>query len=400
MTGGLTLAGITRRFTPDQPAALAEVDLHVPPGSCTALLGPSGSGKTTLLRAAAGLDPVDAGSVHLDGRDLARVAPERRSMAMVFQRPLLFPHLTVRDNVAFPGRATGLSRREARDEAMRFLHLVGLPQLADRDVRALSGGQQQRVALARALAARPKALLLDEPFAALDPTLRAEMHELLLELRAVLEPTVLLVTHDHEEASALADDVAVLIAGRLVQNDPVDIVYRRPAGVEVHRLLGGVNELPGPGRPWRAPLAAHFDSLMRGRHGLPRPRSEVELARYRQRFVDMFQRLRADHGVPSYLAHNMTVTPANLGQVAETVRATVPMGFDMLSFQPAAFVGDDRRWRENYREVTPDAVWAEVERGMGTRLPWRALQMGDPRCNRTAWGWLVDGRFVPGPGRH
>ena len=164
---------------------------------------------------------------------------------MVFQRPLLFPHLTVRDNVAFPGRATGLSRREARDEAMRFLHLVGLPQLADRDVRALSGGQQQRVALARALAARPKALLLDEPFAALDPTLRAEMHELLLELRAVLEPTVLLVTHDHEEASALADDVAVLIAGRLVQNDPVDIVYRRPVGVEVHRLLGGVNELPG-----------------------------------------------------------------------------------------------------------------------------------------------------------
>ncbi len=245
MTGGLTLAGITRRFTPDQPAALVDVNLHVPTGSCTALLGPSGSGKTTLLRAAAGLDPVDAGSVQLDGRDLAGVAPERRSMAMVFQRPLLFPHLTVRDNVAFPGRATGLSRREAREEAMRFLHLVGLPQLAGRDVRALSGGQQQRVALARALAARPKALLLDEPFAALDPSLRAEMHELLMELRAVLEPTVLLVTHDHEEASALADDVAVLTGGRLVQHDPVDIVYRRPAGVEVHRLLGGVNELPG-----------------------------------------------------------------------------------------------------------------------------------------------------------
>ncbi len=155
--------------------------------------------------------------------------------------------------------------------------------------------------------------------------------------------------------------------------------------------------LGADGRPRlpRVSFAAHFDSLMRGRRGLPRPRSEVELAPYRQRFVDMFQRLRAEHGVPSYLAHNMTVTPANLGEVAETVRTTVPMGFDMLSFQPAAFVGDDRRWRENFREVTPDAVWAEVERGMGTRLPWRALQMGDPRCNRTAWGWLVDGRFVP-----
>jgi len=154
----------------------------------------------------------------------------------------------------------------------------------------------------------------------------------------------------------------------------------------------------GPdGRPRlpRVSFAGHFDSLMRGRRGVPRPRGEADLAPYRRQFVAMFRRLRSEHGVPSYLAHNMTVTPRNLPEVAEAVRTTVPMGFDMLSFQPAAFVGDERRWREEFRAITPDEVWAEVERGMGTRLPWRALQMGDPRCNRTAWGWLVDGRFVP-----
>ena len=145
----------------------------------------------------------------------------------------------------------------------------------------------------------------------------------------------------------------------------------------------------------RVSFAVHVDSLMRGRRGIPRPRSEAELEPYRRRFAESVRRLRADHGVRSYLAHNMTVTPANLGEVADTVRTTVPLGFDMLSFQPAAFVGDRRRWKESFREATPDRVWAEVERGVGSPLPWQALQFGDPRCNRTAWGWLVDGRFVP-----
>ena len=160
----------------------------------------------------------------------------------------------------------------------------------------------------------------------------------------------------------------------------------------LHRL---VLDAGGNRRLTRVSFAAHFDSLMRGRRGIPRPRSEAELLPYRRRFVQRVRQLRTDHGVRSYLAHNMTVTPRNLGELAETVRGTVPLGFDMLSFQPAAFVGDDRRWRERFRELTPDAVWAEVERGVGTALPWQALQFGDPRCNRTAWGWLVDGRFVP-----
>ncbi len=154
----------------------------------------------------------------------------------------------------------------------------------------------------------------------------------------------------------------------------------------------------GPdGRPRlkRVSFAGHFDSLMRGRTGLPRPRSEAEVTPFRHRFTEMFARLEAEHGVSSYLAHNMTVTPSNLDQVPGVVRDGLAAKFDMLSFQPAAFVGDERRWAEELREIDSDDVWARIEAGFGTRLPFRALQMGDERCNRTAWGWLVAGRFVP-----
>ena len=183
-----------------------------------------------------------------------------------------------------------------------------------------------------------------------------------------------------------------LFAMRRHGREPMSMTHGDIDEDYLHRLVLDAN---GHRRLTRVSFAAHFDSLMRGRRGIPRPRSEAELMPYRRRFVQRVRQLRVDHGVRSYLAHNMTVTPRNLSELAETVRGTVPMGFDMLSFQPAAFVGDDRRWRERFRELTPDAVWAEVERGAGTPLPWQALQFGDPRCNRTAWGWLVDGRFVP-----
>jgi hypothetical protein len=142
-------------------------------------------------------------------------------------------------------------------------------------------------------------------------------------------------------------------------------------------------------------FAGHFDSLMLGRSGLARPRSEAELHPFRRRFVEQFERLAREHGVRYDLAHNMTVTPRNLGEVAEVVRACVDMGYGMLSFQPAAFVGNPARWREDFHGVTMDSVWAEIERGAGTRLPWRHLQMGDERCNRSAYGIRAAGRWTP-----
>jgi hypothetical protein len=142
-------------------------------------------------------------------------------------------------------------------------------------------------------------------------------------------------------------------------------------------------------------FAGHFDSLMLGRRGTPRPRQESELHADRRRFVEQFERLRREHGVRFDLAHNMTVTPRNLDQVAEVAREAMQMGFGMLSFQPAAYVGNPARWREDFSALSIDGVWREIERGVGTRLPWRHLQTGDERCNRTAYGILAAGRWTP-----
>jgi len=154
----------------------------------------------------------------------------------------------------------------------------------------------------------------------------------------------------------------------------------------------------GPdGRPRlrRLSFAAHFDSLMFGRRGIPRPPDEASLNPYRERFAAMFARLRREHGVRCFLAHNMTVTPANLGQVAAVVRDCRAMGYEMFSFQPAAFVGDDRRWHEDYRDLTGDQVWAQIEAGAGTRLDYRVFEHGDVRCNRVAYGFWAGDRWYP-----
>lgn len=154
----------------------------------------------------------------------------------------------------------------------------------------------------------------------------------------------------------------------------------------------------GPGgrvRLRRVSFAAHFDSLMFGRRGIPRPPDEASLNPYRERFAAMFARLRREHGVRYFLAHNMTVTPANLGQVASVVRDCAAMGYGMFSFQPAAFVGDERRWHEDYRDVTGDQVWAQIERGAGARLDYRVFEHGDVRCNRAAYGFWAGDRWYP-----
>jgi hypothetical protein len=154
---------------------------------------------------------------------------------------------------------------------------------------------------------------------------------------------------------------------------------------------------PATGEPRFAELsfAGHFDSLMLGRRGIRRVRREAELNEHRARFCAMFERLEREHGVRSYLAHNMTVTPRNLDQVASVVRDCREMGFRMFSFQPAAFVGNRARWKEDFRSVGGDDVWAEIEAGAGGRLHWDALHIGDVRCNRTAYGGYVGDRYVP-----
>ena len=222
---------------------LRGVELDVPAGSLTAVLGLSGGGKTTLLRVIAGFERAERGRVRLgeatldDGRTY--VPPERRSIGYVPQEGALFPHLDVAGNVGF-----GLSRSERRGAVVQeLLEMVGIPQLASRLPHELSGGEQQRVALARALARRPQALLLDEPFSSLDASLRAHVRE---EVHALLREqgvTTVLVTHDQEEALSLADSVAVLRDGTIVQQGPPAALYERPVDERLARFLGAVNVL-------------------------------------------------------------------------------------------------------------------------------------------------------------
>jgi len=142
-------------------------------------------------------------------------------------------------------------------------------------------------------------------------------------------------------------------------------------------------------------FAGHFDSMMFGRRGIKRVHDEVELHPYRRAFVDMFERLKREHGVTYYLAHNMTVTPRNMGQVAQVIRDCHDMGFRMFSFQPAASIGNTNRWKDDYDEVTQDRVWAQIEAGVGARIPYKVVQIGDERCNRTGYGAYMGDRWVP-----
>ncbi len=228
-------------------SAVDGVDLDVADGETLALLGPSGCGKSTLLRAIAGLQPLDAGTVTLDGADLRRVPAHRRGIGLMFQDDALFPHRDVLGNVGFGLRMERMPRREMHDRVAELLALVGLAGTEHRMTRSLSGGERKRVALARALAPRPRLLLLDEPLGALDRPLHDRLLEELEQLFADLGLSVLYVTHDVGEAFALGRRVAVMRAGTIVQAETPDGLWTRPADAWVARFLGLANvEEHGP----------------------------------------------------------------------------------------------------------------------------------------------------------
>lgn len=228
--------------------AVNKLSLRAEAGELITLLGPSGCGKTTTLKIIAGLEQPTSGSVVLGDRDITRERPERRSAVLVFQRPLLFPFMTVAENVAFGLRMKRVSRGETSRRVADMLSLVQLQGFGRRRPSELSGGQQQRVALARALVLRPDVLLLDEPLSNLDESLRDEMRDLVRTVHRRAGVTTVFVTHDQEEATVLSDRIGLMIEGRLIQfADPREL-YEKPASVEIASFLGNRNHIPGEKR--------------------------------------------------------------------------------------------------------------------------------------------------------
>jgi ABC-type Fe3+/spermidine/putrescine transport system ATPase subunit len=245
--GALALKGITRRF--GEHTAVDNVSLEIAAGELLALIGASGSGKTTTLRIVAGYEMPDSGTVTLDGRDITDLPPQKRGFGMVFQHYALFPHMPVEDNVAFGLEARGIPKAKRLERARSALESVGLGGAGHRGIQSLSGGEQQRVALARALVIEPQVLLLDEPLSNLDPTLRQTTRD---ELRAMLHRvgvSALFVTHDQEDAFAIADRIAVIRKGKLLQVGTPEDLYARPASLGVASFIGRATILPAEPLP-------------------------------------------------------------------------------------------------------------------------------------------------------
>ena len=239
----ITLSNATRRYGPR--VAVKDASLTLRAGQITALLGPSGSGKSTILRMIAGLEPLDEGTLHAGDQPLAdaraSIPPEHRDIGLVFQDYALFPHLSVADNVAFGLKGTGAERRRI---ALEWLAQVRLADRADAWPHMLSGGEQQRVALVRALARKPRAILLDEPFSGLDRHLKSQVRHSLIDTLRASGTSVLIVTHDAEEALMMADELVLMDQGRILQSGTPQACYRQPASLAAARLLGEAEVLP------------------------------------------------------------------------------------------------------------------------------------------------------------
>ncbi len=247
----LSIQNLTKYFS--GITAVYNLWLDVQAGEIVSLLGPSGCGKSTTLQLIAGVLQPDRGTISLQGKLLNKVAPERRDIALVLQRGLLFPHLTVGENVAFGLKMRGVNRTDREKQAIAMLHQVQLDGFASRKPSELSGGQAQRVALARSLVIQPQILLLDEPLSALDANLREEMQDLILRLQAETGVTLLIVTHDQSEAVVMSQRIALMFQGCLRQVAAPEEIFQQPADKTVAQFMGGVNffAVHAQGSHWR-----------------------------------------------------------------------------------------------------------------------------------------------------
>ena len=251
------MRGVGVRFGDE--LALRNVTLDVARRERFVLIGPSGAGKTTLLRAVAGFVSPGSGEIRVAGRDVIALPPERRDAVYMHQTPVLFPHLTVFENVAFPLRVRRAPEAEVAERARLALEAMQMGEYANRVPRTLSGGQRHRVALARAIVGRPPLLLLDEPFSALDPALKRDVRAALLAAHSQYDPGLVVVTHDFNDAAGIADRIGVLIDGEIAQIAAPSELFARPATLDVARFLNIANEIPG-----RSDGAGHFSSPIGG----------------------------------------------------------------------------------------------------------------------------------------
>ena len=239
----LKVTGLCKSY--DQQALLRDINFEVAEGSLFSILGASGSGKTTILKIISGLIPADHGQVYLDGCEISRLKPEERGIAYVFQEPLLFPHLTVKDNIGFGLMVRNVKPATIESRVDQLLTLLKIEDLKDRRPFEISGGQQQRVAIARALATEPPLILMDEPFSNLDLLLRQEMGALLKRLQQQLGLTIVFVTHDLNESLILSDQIALMADGKILQSGSAKRVYYQPGSPQIGALMGAGNWIPG-----------------------------------------------------------------------------------------------------------------------------------------------------------